>query len=245
LSPSADSPLAGSPLPVRLAVEQLRAGGDPMVASVGAFTARADVAGAPIEVEGQGSYGEAAEASGRLRIEQMSPRAVMARLGQEVPETADPAVLGILSGGGAWFLKGERAGLENMEFRLDDSVITGSASTGLDDEPEHRFDVAIDRIDLDRYLEPDAAGDGGAGSGESAPTELPLDTLRELTMRGQARIGELVLAGVSMKDVNVNIRARDGRVQLDPLSAGMYGGRYAGKLGIDATGPRAQVNFDQ
>ena len=60
-----------------------------------------------------------------MRFPTFSPREVLPKLKQEIPDTADQNVLKKLSGRASWFLQDELVGLEKLAFVLDDSKIAG------------------------------------------------------------------------------------------------------------------------
>jgi hypothetical protein len=59
------------------------------------------------------------------------------------------------------------------------------------------FELRGDRIDLDRYLEPDDA--------EGKPFELPTAALKAANVRGTLRFDTARLAGVDAKDVILRV----------------------------------------
>jgi AsmA protein len=136
---------------------------------------------------------------------------------------------------------------------LDDTRIAGSLSQELLPEgskatPRTRFDLTLDVLNADRYLEPDAATPAkGADkkTGKAPPTEIPAETLRGLNLEGRARIGRLTIDGMQLADVDVTSKAAGGRVQLEPVGAKLYGGSFGGAIRLDATGPKTRLTLDQ
>ena len=107
--------------------------------------------------------------------------------------------------------------------------------------PELGFDLAVDRLDLDRYLPPqkDAgapAGGGGAGAGAEQP--LDLAALKGVTASGRAQFDSLVVQRLKLAQVRAEMRLAKGRLEVSPHSAKLYEGALAGSLSIDANGNR-------
>lgn len=211
------------------------------------------LAGATLQLTARGRLGtgpkDPDDFSGTLGVPGLSPRELLARLdpSAEPLETADPEALTRLAGTARWSLKGDALALEALDLALDDSRITGSLRHDLTDPPRTRVDLAVDRLDLDRYLAPEVPGESGGagGSGATEVTELPLDTLRDLAGEGRIRIGQLRYAGLTVADLSVSGRAGDGQLRLAPVTAQLYGGSYAGRITLDARQPAARLSLEQ
>jgi len=243
--------LPGEGLALEAAVTGLRYDMDAGTGTIGGFTGSTTAAGAAVELAGAGTFGDRTALRGTVRIAEFSPRDALAKLGAEVPVTADPKALTRLSGTADWSLDESSVALAKMALVLDDTRVSGSASReqlpdGSTATPRTRFDLVLDRLDADRYLEPAAAG-GGAGdeSTDEAPTPIPVETIRGLNLTGRARVGQLVYDGLPLADVDVTVAADGGRLRLEPLGARLYGGQLKGGLRVDATGPKARVTVDQ
>ncbi len=195
--------------------------------------------------------------SGTLTMKPVSARDLLKQLGSEAPQTRDPNVLGKLAFQGKFAATDQSAMLEDLELTLDDTTATGSAGIADFEKTALRFDLSVDRIDVDRYLGPEekAAGEDGNGKdgkgGEAkegapeAPFELPLETLRSLNAQGKLRIGQLGVAGLKMSDVQFSMNAGDGLVRLDPTQAKLYGGTHRGAYVIDARPDTARLTIDE
>ncbi len=199
-----------------------------------------------------GTFGARTRLRGELKFAEFSPRAALVQLHQPVPSTADANVLKRLSGKAGWFVSDTEAGLDNLAMTLDDSRISGSVSRELPKEgskavPRTRFDLSIDALDVDRYLEPEKGATAGkpASAAADAPTEIPVDTIRGLNLDGRIRFGKLSLDGMPLSAVDVRATAGSGRLALSPLSAKLYGGNVAGTLNIDASGTTPRVALKQ
>jgi AsmA protein len=104
----------------------------------------------------------------------------------------------------------------------------------------YSFDIGIDRIDVDRYLdEPPPAK-------ESAAADVPLDVsaLRGLNATGSLRVGALQLKRLKANNLKLGLRAGGGRLQLNPLDADLYRGHAAGSLEMVSSTP-ARVALKQ
>jgi AsmA protein len=163
----------------------------------------------------------------------------MALLGAEI-ETADPDVLQSVGATAELVYDANRMMLEQMTLRLDDSTLAGAL--GYRGETLS-FDLSIDAINVDRYLPP-AEEEAQADEGSLDEVDLPLDMLRELDAAGRMAVDALQFSGLSFTDVAFDLTASDGRVRFTP-SASLYGGSYAGEIGIDVQADTALLAVQQ
>ena len=177
--------------------------------------------------------------SGSFGTGEFSPVEVMEKLGEPVPETADPGVLqrarmmANFSGGGTRFA------LTDFTMELDDSRFTGELEAGNFEQPDIGFTLAVDSIDLDRYLEP---ADESAGEDEVA---IPQEELKGMEVQGRLRAGTLRMAGLEFSEAEVGVSIRNGKLRLNPLTAGFYGGRYSGDIALDGSGSEPRLTLDE
>jgi AsmA protein len=66
-----------------------------------------------------------------------------------------------------------------------------------------------------------------------------------LNARGQLVVQQAIFAGMTFSSLRLGVTARDGKVRFNPSEASMYGGKYHGDIGIDATGNTARVSLDE
>jgi AsmA protein len=112
-----------------------------------------------------------------------------------------------------------------------------------------QFDFAVDQLDLDRFLGSAKSGTpsgGGKAGGGAAPAEAPIDfsALKGLNLKGGLKIGSLVVSKVKTEKVDIGVRAADGRVEMNPLSANLYQGKLAGAASVNANGNRVALKGD-
>ncbi|MEQ1803585.1 MAG: AsmA family protein [Gammaproteobacteria bacterium] len=245
--------LPGGAAPVKAALSGLRYDVDAEKGSVARFTAATTLAGVALDLTGQGGFGASTDLQGTVRFAEFSPREVLAKLKEDVPVTADPDVLRKLSGSGDWFLRDKSFGLGKLAVVLDDTKVAGSLARELLPEgskatPRTQFDLTLDALDADRYLEPevaDASPKGDDGKAGEKPTEIPAESIRDLNLQGRARIGRLRISELQLADLDVTAEAGGGRLRLEPLTAKAYGGTLRSAIRLDATGEKPRLVLDQ
>lgn len=206
---------------------------------------QAEVAGAHLSggLQGQEIL-DAPRIGGPLKLEPVSLREWLPKLGIKLPTTRDPDVFKRLSFASKVSLTKTSAELGDVNLKLDDTTATGSLGIADFASKALRFDLNVDRINADRYLAPPAEP-ARQKTQKSPPTEIPVDALRNLNARGQLRIGDAIFAGIKFTKLRLGVNARDGKVRLNPSEASMYGGQYRGDIGIDATTQVARVTLDE
>lgn len=177
--------------------------------------------------------------SGSISVAEFSPAELMLQLQMVPPATADPDALQKARFGATFAGSPSNLNLRDLEFDLDQSRFTGEMNLKNFDQPKVGFVLTVDKIDLDRYLEPasDAAGQENVA--------MPREELRGHELEGQISIGEMRLAGLDFSDAVIGISIRDGRLRVNPLTANFYGGSYKGDITLDSKGAVPVLSLDE
>jgi AsmA protein len=173
-------------------------------------------------------------AQGRIEVAPFDPRALLEAIGRDGPATADPKALSSAALSLRFDADADGARLEDLQAKLDDATLRGRLTVSDYSAPALGFDLAIDRLDADRYLSPTKAGAAAVPAAPAAALSLPVDTLRRLALQGRLQAGLLKVQGLTLRDLRLEARADKGLLTLAPLSASLYGGRYDGAARIDA-----------
>jgi len=198
-----------------------------------------------------------------LEVASFSPRELFSGLGQDFPViTADPKVLDKVSLKARVEGNAKAVSLSNGSLILDDSGFTFLADITAFDKPDLKFDVTLDAIDLDRYLPPKQEGAGGqtsdpqpagtssaqesAGAQSVPGKKKDYGPLRTLLLDGNLRVGSLKVANITLGDFLARITAKNGVIDLDPVSLKLYGGSLVSKTRLDVRNnePVTQVTLD-
>ncbi len=132
-----------------------------------------------------------------LELQAPSLRTLLATGGFTPPPMADPSTLGALQFSTALKFARGAATLDALSIALDDTNLAGKLSLPQLKPLSLRFDLTADRVDLDRYLEPDDV--------QSEPFELPLAQLKSLDARGVLRIQQATVAGAAARTVTIDV----------------------------------------
>jgi hypothetical protein len=179
----------------------------------------ARVLGVGIRADGRiESLATAPRVDATFATEPFAPRDVLAAFAVALPPMRGPDAFATASVRGRVSGRLDAPTLDALDATLDDTRLTGRASRVAgrvaDANPKARarvnatpdagaptgwrFDLAADRLVVDRYLKPERLHD-------TSPVRLPLDLLKSLDVAGTLRVGELVASGVRLRNVTVDL----------------------------------------
>jgi AsmA protein len=131
--------------------------------------------------------------------------------------------------------------------KFDESNIKAKAGITRFSKPAYDFDVTIDRLNVDRYMPPrketDRQAEDKPAQDKPAGPEQPIDLspLKPLDLDGSLKVGQLQVNNVKAANVRLDVRAKDGKLAVDPLSANLYEGSTKGAISVDANTNRFAV----
>ena len=145
-------------------------------------------------------------------------------------------------------LKTQSLEITNLALGFDESRLTGTLAMKNFEKPAYRIDLALDQIDLDRYMPappPAAPGAKTPAAAPAPPVEIPLSMLRSLDVQGKLRIQKLKAMNLHSSDVVIQVAANNGLITLGPNQAKLYNGKYAGKTSLDVRGKTPLLAVDE
>ena len=195
---------------------------------------------------------------GTLNVAQFAPKPLLQRLGVELPAMSDETALQSLSLSTQFNATPKLASLSKLKVVLDESNLTGTAQAGLGEKTDLGFKLALDKINLDRYLPPAAAEtsapEGSKGSDKKAPPASktpttasqepaadPFAWMDQINLDGNINVGQVQVKGAKITDIQLNVVARDQILTVDPLVASLYGGRQSTRVRVDTSGPEPKT----
>ena len=203
-------------------------------------------------VEGAAITGEDPRFNGKLTFAEFVPRKLLQSLGQENPQTADSDVLGKADATLTWDASLQHFAATALTLHLDDSTLEGNARIESFDAPAITFTAALDQFNLDRYLPPEAkaGADTKTADNKVAKTStdkdeaLPLEALRQLNLDGRLGIGHLQAFNLRSRDIEIQVKSKDGLLKINPLGAKLYDGAVQGDITLDVRKdtPRFSIN---
>ena len=190
------------------------------------------------------SYAGTPQPMASLSVATFSLKELMQALDIESPATVDPDAMQSVSFSAKAKVGQDRISLSAVSLDLDDSTMTGSMSVPLTASGVLGFEFEVDAIVIDGYMAP-ADESASAGAAGSSDMEIPADLVRALNVDGNFRINEAILSGMTFTNMEVGIKAGDGKLRLHPLGAEFYEGAYSGDVQIDASGDVPVVSANE
>jgi AsmA protein len=180
------------------------------------------------------------EISGEFDLNSFNPRSLAAALDVDLPETSDPEVLQSLAFSTSLTASSEAFELNRFILELDDTLTSGSLEAENFDQPAFSFDIAVNEINLDRYLPPEQEE---TATSNSSSADSSFSGLQNLNLDGEVTIDELKVSGLSLSEVVLGVNASQGLIELSPMQADLYDGRYSGSVSLNVNNSPAQFSL--
>lgn len=191
-------PLAGVELLGTLALASYDAAAGIAVVGAGTF----NLAGIPGEFAGSMDLDEPQTVmTFAVKTDSFAPRAPAVSFGFPLPATTDPEAFGSLRLSFDGRLQDEVLYLDPISGQLDDSAFEGRAIPG-----QRLIRLAIDRIDVDRYLAPEQK----SRQEKKATLEALVAELGQFDIDAEIRVGEARVAGARLRDTVIRVEREGG-----------------------------------
>lgn len=144
-------------------------------------------------------------------------------------------------------LKQQRVNVD-LATKLDESNIKAKVALSQFDALFTRFDVEIDKLNLDRYLppaepKPDAKSEAPADGGKTPEQPIDFSPIKSLNLAGSLRVGDFVGSNIKVQNLRVDVKAAGGKLDINPLLADLYQGSVKGSAVVNAN--NNQISFKQ
>ena len=178
----------------------------------------------------------------QISLTQFNARQLLAELGITLETTDEQAFTKVGLDSSLNFDVGKsQLSLPEITIVLDDTRISGEAAVQLGEILGSQFKLAVDDINVDRYLPPPAAEPTEAPAetekeettGEQAPPP-DLSFLKTLDVEGKATVGHLQISKVELDNISLDLLIREGKLRVKPLRADIYQGSVRTDLVLNA-----------
>lgn len=127
--------------------------------------------------------------------------------------------------------------VNNILLSVDDSTVKGAINVKTPTEPSYFYELAIDNLDIDRYLPPRDKTQKPITSPTIALTAgaeaIPAEILKKLNVSGHISANKLIVNDLTLQDVQFNLSAKDGVVNTQQAAKQFYQGEYLGNSTLD------------
>jgi AsmA protein len=188
---------------------------------------------------------DAPAVSGAVSLAPLVVREFLPRLGVTPPRTRDARALSLVSASFEYGYADHGATLDALRVTVDATHVTGSASIADLRRPAVKFALAVDALDLDRYLAPERAAPDAPGAATDPAAGGPDARATPLEADGTLTVGSVHVAPLDLSGLSVTVAATGGVIRLHPLVAAVDGGQYAGDIVLDRRNSPAVLTLDE
>ena len=114
-------------------------------------------------------------------------------------------------------------------------------------EPGVRFDLSMDKLDLDRYLHDGSKKRQGPARPERKDGTIaafPIVAAGTTDMEGDLSIDRLIISSARLDGFRLHLKAQDGVLQAGPVTAGLYEGRLTASADLDVNSAIPTLTFN-
>ena len=187
---------------------------------------------------------DAPAATGSVKLAPLVVREWLPRLGVTVPKTRDAKALSLVSASGNFSYGKNAVRFEKLEATLDDTHLKGDLAVDLNTEAV-KFDLAVDTLDVDRYLPPPPPPGTPVPVTPPAPPPKSAEASKPLDANGTLAVGSVHAAPLDLTNVKVTVATNDKVMHIFPLKAQIYGGQYSGDVTMDNRTPTPALSLDE
>lgn len=163
-------------------------------------------------------------------------------------ELLDPSVpngqmkAGISAGSLDMQLEKRSIKLEDLSLKLNENQFNGFVHVLDYAKPAVNFELVSNRFDVDSLMGKDKkettvtnqSVEESSAPAEDVQIQLPMELMRSLLIDGQLKVKTLVAQGLTVSDVLLKVKAKNGVINLNPLSMNLYDGTFNGQVQVDA-----------
>lgn len=191
------------------------------------------------------------KASSQLALNETNLRRLLAQLGLKidaVERMSDKTTLTRASAKLAvdFDSQSQAVKVKNLSVKLDDSELKGQASFQNFEKPDIGFNLALDQIDLNRYLPPkpkQAPEPTPETETADTPITLPTELLRNLKINGTFKAGKVTYDKLNPQNIVATVKGQDGLINLNPLKMDIFKTQILASASLDVRGKLPKYAF--
>lgn len=181
--------------------------------------------------------------AGPVSIASFNPSQLLRQWQIDLPAMQAPDALSRLSADFNLKASPTSAELQNLSLKLDDSSLTGTVRLDRFAPLAVVFNLAIDTLDLDRYLPPKQQKPAAAKNVASPAAAVaagaslfPVATLKQLNVDGLLGLDKLKANNLTLQGLHLKLKAKNGVLSTEQRIDNLYQGSYSGALNLNVNG---------
>jgi AsmA protein len=180
-------------------------------------------------------------ATGSLTLAPAALGELLPRFGVELPKTRDPKALSQFSASTDFVYDAKALSLDKLKVRLDETELQGVIKWSSGDTAALKFDLDVDRIDLDRYRAPE-----GVASPQASPSKEKLAArTAPIEIAGTLRVAAAHFSRLDFTALKVTVASQEKITHLFPIESQIDGGHYSGDITWDQRGTIPALSMDE
>ena len=186
---------------------------------------------------------------GSVNIAPFNPIAAFQQFGNTPSNKPDTQSSSTASASFNWLQTEDTLELQDLAISLDDSKILGSIHISQFSQPIITTHLAIDKLDLDRYLpvpdnkiRPLTSPVITLAMGVS---KLPMTVLSQLNINAQVTLDQLKINNMILQDVQLNSTEKGGLITMQQSAKKFYSGSYSGSVNIDMSSKKPSLTISE
>ena len=118
-----------------------------------------------------------------------------------------------------------------VAFTLDESLLKGDFALTNFSQPSTRFDLNLNKINLDHYLpkESQTSAEQNSSGDTGEALAIPMAIFKTLNANGAISIGQLIASNITLDNVSVAVASSNNQVTISP-KASLYKGSLSGNI---------------
>ncbi|MFA5983644.1 MAG: AsmA family protein [Methylococcaceae bacterium] len=188
--------------------------------------------------------------AGKVSIAEFNGAELMRELGVPLPIMQDSNALSLVKLDFDLLATANSIDFQNLLMQIDDSHLNGVLGVSDLAQGVIAFNLAMDTLDLDRYLTPSNANIAAKpiaspiAAAAAGAALIPVEQLKELKLDGQLTLEKLKVNGVNMQKIRLKVDAKDGALVGQQAIADIYQGSSLSDFRVDVheTSPKYTFN---
>lgn len=193
------------------------------------------------------------ELKAEVVIDEFNPSVLAKRLAIRLPETQSQSVLQKMSMALSVTADDKSLAVSALKLKLDESILQATVNINNFTQPNVKYTLELDQINLDDYLPPpvepvvaSTAAPATASSSQAkvdTPIDLPIELLRSLNVDGVVQVKSIKAFKQSIHKLKIKTLAHQGLIKVPVIKADLLKGSMNASASLDVRKNIPQYHF--